>query len=141
MGADPQPQLGEQPPFDLRNALIRIEDFPLVFLELRRGESLGVDEGLFPLEIRRSQVKIRLRDFNVIAKDLVVADFERSDSGAFALPLFHRGDDLLAVLRELAQLVELGVVARADHSGIGCQRGRIVGDGALDALAHVGQFV
>jgi hypothetical protein len=72
---------------------------------------------------------------------LVEANFERADAGALALALFHRGDDVLAVLAQIAQLIKLGVIATADNAGIGREGGRLVGNGALEALAHVGELI
>jgi hypothetical protein len=63
--------------------------------------------------------EIGLGNFDVVAKDLVEADFEGVDAGAFAFALFHGGDDLLAVLAEIAEFVEFGVIAGADHAGLG----------------------
>src|SRR5260221_90612 len=53
-------------------------------------------------------MQVGLGNFDVVAEDMVKADFERRDIGALALALFHGSDDLLAVLAEVAQLVELG---------------------------------
>ena len=108
---DPGSQLGEQAAFDFGDALVGGEDFAFVFLQLRDREALGVDEGLLALEIGGDQVQIGLGDFQIEAENLVVADFQRADAGAFAFALFHGGDDLPAVLAEVAQFVELGVAS------------------------------
>ena len=56
-----------------------------------------------------TRCRLALGHFDVEAEDLVVANLERADSGALALAIFHGGDDLAAVLAQVAQLVELGV--------------------------------
>src|SRR3989442_6449152 len=96
---------------------------------------------LLALKVRGHQVQVGLADFDVIAEDLVETNFQRGDSGALALALFHRGDELFAALAQLSQLVELGVVAAANDAGVGHLGGRVVGYGALDTLAHVGELV
>ena len=45
------------------------------------------------------------------------------------------------MLAEVAQFVELGVVAAANDAGIGGERGGLVGDGAFEAFADVGELV
>ena len=86
-------------------------------------------------------MEVGLRDLDVVAEDLVEADLQRVDAGAFAFALFHGGDDLFAVLAEVAEFVEFGVIVGADDAGVGGERGRLVGDGALEAFADVGEFV
>src|SRR5207244_11060428 len=49
---------------------------------------------------------------------------ERRDPGPLALPLLQRGDVLPAAVAERAQLVELGIVALADHAAVAQRRGR-----------------
>ena len=50
-------------------------------------------------------MQVWFRDFNVVAKDLIEANLQRADVGALALALLHRGDNLFAVLTEVAQLI------------------------------------
>src|SRR5260370_10927478 len=106
---DARAQIDEKLPLNFEDALIGSEYFALVFLQLCTSEALGVDEGLLALVVAGREMQVRLGDLDVVAENLVEADFERSDVGALALALFHRGDDLLAVLAEIAQLVEVGV--------------------------------
>ena len=47
----------------------------------------------------------------------------------------------LAVPAEVAQLVELGVVAGADRAAVGDIERRLVGDGFEDQVGDVGQLV
>ena len=107
-------QFGEQAPLDFGDAFVGGQDFAFVLLELGRGEALGICQGLLALEIGGDQVQIGVGHFDVKAEDLVVANLERGDSGALALALFHGGDDLAAVLAQVAQLVEFGVARRGE---------------------------
>ena len=45
------------------------------------------------------------------------------------------------MLAEVAKFIQLGMVTAADHAGIGGQGGRLVGDGAFEPIADVGEFV
>ncbi len=138
---DARAQIDEKLPLDFEDALVGGEDFALVFLQLRTSEALGVDEGLLALVVAGREMQVRFGDLDVVPEDLVEADFERSDIGALPLALFHRGDDLLAVLAEIAQLVEFGVKAAADDAGIGGERGWLVGERAFKEFAHVSKLV
>src|ERR1700687_1429361 len=86
-------------------------------------------------------MQVVLRNFNVVAKDLIEANLQRADARAFALALFHSGDNLFAVLAEVAKFIQLGMVTAANHSGIGSQGRRLVGDGAFEPIAGGGEFV
>ena len=55
-------QLGEQPALDLDDLFLRVENLRFVFLQLRRGEALGVDQRLLALVVGGSQVQVGLRD-------------------------------------------------------------------------------
>src|SRR5258707_3711092 len=134
-------QIDEKLALDFEDALVGGEDFALVFFQLWRSETLGVDQGLLALVISGREMQVGLGNFDVVAENMVEADFKRSDVGALALALFHGGDNLLAVLAEVAQLVELGVEAAADDAGIGGESGRLVGEGGFKDLAHIGEFV
>src|SRR5260370_3958001 len=86
-------------------------------------------------------MQIGFRDLNVVAKNLIEANLQRPDVGAPALALFHGGDNLFAVLAEVAKFIELVMVTASDHAGIGGQGGRLIGDGAFEPIADVGEFV
>ena len=56
---------------------------------------------------------------------LVVFDAQVRDAGARALARFEIDQELPAVLRDVAQLVELGVVAARDDAAVAHHRGRL----------------
>src|SRR6267142_1273961 len=134
-GAD----IHEKLAFNFQNALVGGKDFAFILLEFRGSESLSVDESLLALVIGGRKMQVRFRNLNVVSKDLIETNLQRIDSRALALALFHGGDDLLAVLTEIAKFVQFAVIAAADHPGLGGQGRRVVGDGTLEALADVGQ--
>src|ERR1019366_6399875 len=80
-------------------------------------------------------------DFDVVAEDVVEAYLERGDAGALALAGLDLGDVLLAVLAEVAELVELGMISGADGAAIGEVEGWLIGDGFEDDPSDVGEFV
>ncbi len=96
---------------------------------------------MFALVIGGSEMEIGLGNFDVVAENLIEADFEGIDAGALAFALFHGGDDLFAVFADIAKLIEFGVIAGADHAGFAGGGGRLVGEGAFEFFADVGEFV
>ena len=55
----------------------------------------------------------------------VVADLQRLDAGAFALAGFQVQQKLVGVLRQRAQLVELGIVAAGQHATVAQHHRRV----------------
>src|SRR6266403_4991958 len=86
-------------------------------------------------------MQIGLGNLNVVAEDLIEANLQRVDVGAFALALLHRCDDLFAVLAQVAKFIQLRVVTVANHSGISRKRRRLIGNRAFEALANIGEFI
>jgi hypothetical protein len=128
-GGDAGADVNEELALDLEDAFVGGENFALVVFEFGRGEALGVHEGLLAFVICGSVGEIGFGNFDVVAEDLIEADFEGVDAGALAFALFHGGDDLLAVLAQIAEFVEFGMVPGADHAGFGGGSGRLVGNG------------
>src|ERR1700676_4619061 len=86
-------------------------------------------------------MEIGLRNLHVVTKNLVEANLQRSNAGAFALAFFHRGNNLFAVLAEVAKLVEFPIVPVPDDAGVGGESWRLVGDCPLQTLAYIGEFI
>ena len=86
-------------------------------------------------------LQVGLADLNVKAEDVVELDLERVDAGALALALLDLRDVVLAVAADVAEFVELGIESALDDAAIVEGDGRLGEDGALDALANVGEFV
>ncbi len=86
-------------------------------------------------------MQVRLRDFDVVAKDGIEFDFERRDAGAAALALLDLRQHLLAVAGQFAQLVEVAIDAGGDDSAVSETQGRLGNDGLLDARAQIVQLV
>ncbi len=67
--------------------LFGLQNLDFQLLQLRRGEAFGVDQRLFALIIGGRKVQVGFRNFEVVAEDIVEADFQRPDAGAAALAL------------------------------------------------------
>ena len=78
------------------------------------GKALGIDQGLLALVVGRSEVQIRLRDFEVIAKDGVELYFQRRDAGALPFALLDLRQVLFAVAAQVAKFVEIFVHCQAE---------------------------
>ena len=133
--------VGEEFLFEFQDLLFGVEHLALVLLQLRRGEALGVGQGLLALVVGRSQVQVGAGDLDVVAEYIVEADLERGDAGALPLARFDLRDVLLAVLAQVAQFVEFRVVAGANRAAVGQVDRRLVGDGFQDQAGDVGEFV
>ena len=70
------PQFAKDPPLDLYDLLLRIEHLALVFFELRRGETFGVDQGLLAVIIGGRVMQVGLRDLNVIPENRIELDLQ-----------------------------------------------------------------
>ena len=132
---------GEQFLFERENLVLGVEHFALVILQFRRGEAFGVGQRLLALVVGGRQVLIGAGDLDVVAEDVVEAHLERGDAGALPLARLDLRDVLLAVLAEIAQLVEFGVVSGANRAAIRQVERRFVGDGFQNEVADVGQLV
>src|SRR5438552_2983232 len=86
------PQLVQHLGVARRDALLGAEDLGLVLLQVGRHIALRARERLPPLVVRRNAVAVGVRDFDVVAEDLVEADLERPDAGALALARLQRRD-------------------------------------------------
>ena len=97
---------GEGAGLDVHVLFLGIENLRFVFLQLWRGKALSVDQGLLAFVIGRGQVRVRLRDFEIVAEDGVELYFQAGDSGALAFALFDLGQDLFAVAADIAERIE-----------------------------------
>ncbi len=140
-GGDFFADLGEEATLDFENARVSFENFALEHAKFGGGEAFGVDESLFAFVVGWREVEIGFGNFDVVAEDLIEADFERADAGAEALALLDGGDGLFATAGERAELVEFGVIAGADVAGLVGEGRRIVGNGGGDEGADVWQVV
>ncbi len=69
----------------------------------------------------RHPVGVAAADLDVVAVHAVVADLERADAGALALALFQIEQEAVAVLGQVAQFVEFGIVTAGDDAAVADQ--------------------
>ncbi len=124
-----------------RMRFLRTEHLLLPLLQLRRHVALGVGERLLADVVRRHLLEVGTGDLEVVAEYLVEADLQRVDAGALALPRLQAGDEVHRAIAEGAQLVQLGIEARADDAAVGERRRRLFGDRGGDQLAQLGKRI
>jgi len=96
----------EEPIFNFSDALFRVQYQRFILFHLRRDVSFCVNQGLFSDVFRRHLRGVAVGDFKIIAKDLVVADFERFDAGPLTLYGFQVGDPLSRVVGHFHHLIQ-----------------------------------
>ena len=129
--------LGKQSLLQPHRLFVRAEHRFLDLVQLRRGVALAVGERLLARIAVGHLIVVRLGDLDVIAKDLVVLDFEVLDFGQLALLRLEVRNPLLAVLRRAAQLVQLRAVPLADVRAVVHEQRRVRIDGAREQVHHV----
>src|SRR5579863_3490302 len=87
------------------NLFLGLQNLAFKLLQLRRGEALGVEQSLLALVIGGRQMQVGLRDFDVVAKNIIEADLERRNARAGALALLNLREVNLAMVRDVAQLI------------------------------------
>ena len=132
---------GEELSLERENLVLGVEHFALVILQFGSGEAFGVGQRLLALVIGGRQMLIRARDLDVVAEDVVEAHLEGGDARALALAGLDLGDVLLAVLAEIAEVVEFGMVSGANRAAIRQVERRFIGDRPEDEAADVGQLI
>src|SRR5271170_4066258 len=130
-----------QPSLDFQHALFRGQYFPFMPLQFRRSKPLRIHQSLLPLVIRRRQMQIRLGNFNVEAKNLVISNLQRPNPSPLPLPLLHRRNNLPPLPRNIVQLVELSIESPPNHARIASHRRWIVRNPPCNHLPHISHFV
>src|SRR5262245_2791396 len=102
---------------DLERARFGVLDLVGEVVELVGRESLAAGHGLLSSPGRRRFGDVRLRDLDVPAEDVVVADANR-DARLFLELAFERDDELGAVLLERAMLVESCIETLANDAAV-----------------------
>ena len=111
-------------------------------LELRRGKPFGVDQGLLALiTIGRQLGNVGLSHFDVVTKDVVVANFQVIDPGCGPFFFLQFRNPLLTVLHRIAVGIQLLIVTRLDDSPLGnCHRG-ILNHGPVNQSRNIAQRI
>ena len=67
---------GKEFRFPRAEAFLGPDDLGFVLLQLRSNKALGIRRGLFAAILVRHEVQIRLGDFDIISKDVIMSYFE-----------------------------------------------------------------
>src|SRR6267378_1145247 len=76
-----RPQVSKQPPLDLRDLFLRVENLGLIFLQFRSSEAFRAHQRLLALVVGRSEMQIRFGNLEVVTKDRIELDLQRSYAG------------------------------------------------------------
>ena len=128
--------------FDHQHLLLGPEDLLLVFLQFLGDVAFGIGEGLLADPALGNLVLMGVAHFDIVAEDVVVADLERRDARRLALALLDACQVILAVERNAAQVVQLGIHAVGDDAALlNLVVERIGVYLPRDAVAHAGHQV
>ena len=94
---DRAPDLQKQLALQFTNSFLGSEHLCLPLFELRRCETLSVRQRLPPVIIVRHPRGVGLRDLDIIAEDIIKADFKICDPGTIALTFFKFGDQQFGI--------------------------------------------
>ena len=138
VGGDVEAQFLKEFVFKLAGAFIGVEDAGLHFFKFGSDETLAGGDGLFADVIGRYKMEIGFGDFDVVAEDFVVADFEGFDAGAVGFGELELSDPIFAVRGEGAELVEFSIVAGLDDAALLEFQRRVVYEGADEEIKELG---
>ncbi len=127
----------EQFVFELRNAFLGSQDLRFEFLEFSGDIAFGVGQGLLADPFLGHIALERTRHFQIVAEDFVVTNFQFGNAGALPLLRLNGGKVPLAVLHDVAQLVQLFAVAGFDHAAFADGEGRVFVNGLLNEFHDV----
>ena len=130
-------QGGEEFKFERLVAVARGQDLLLEILELFGDVALAVHERLLA-DVRLGHELLEgVRNLDIVAKDLVIADLERADAGFFLLARLDARKQSLAAGENFVQPIDLGVVAGADEAALAHGKRRLVDERFADAPGNV----
>ena len=105
------------------------QELVLHLLEGRGDVPLAVDQGLAAHEMLGHLALVRLGDIEIVTENLVEPELELGDTAFRRLPLVQLAHPVLAVLVQLDEFVQLGIVSLAEQAAIRDHRGRGIGQG------------
>ena len=130
-------QFGEEARLQRQYFLLGAKDFLLIFLQFLSDIALGLCQSLLANPVLRHLVLIGVAHLEIIAEHVVIAYLQRGDACLLGLALLDAQQVVLTVLRDVAQVVELGVISVANHMSFVHQLRRVVHDLVLNALTQV----
>src|SRR5205823_2095218 len=101
--------------FEGFNTLCCTQDARLVLLEFGSNKAFRVDQRLLTQVVRWYKLEMGIAHFDIVAKDLVKANFERLNAGAFALAGLQGDHPALRVMDGCDKFVEFGMGTQANQ--------------------------
>ena len=141
LGRDGREQVGKQLVLQNQQPLVGAEDLVFQLFQFRGDVPLAGGQGLLAGKGIRHAVGVRAADLDVVAEHLVEADLQLGDAGLLPQAGLHLGEEALAAVHDVPQLVHLGVVAGADGAAVLEVCRRVVHDGAAHQRQDIRQRV
>ena len=135
------PELHEQVIFQLHQPVLRPQDGLLQLFQLRRDVTLRIHQRLLADIILGNLSAIAVRDLQIIAEDLVVADFHFLDASPLLLTGLDVCKPLLPVRLRRSEVIDLLAVSLSDKSALPHGDRRIIDNGLPDQAADILQRV
>ncbi len=120
-------------------AFLRRQGLVLEGLQLGRDEALGVLQRLAAAVVVRHLVGIGTADFDIETMDTVELNLEAGNAAALALARLKCKQELAAIGLDVAQLVQLAVVAGGNDATVAHHGGGLGGDGTLQQFERIGR--
>ena len=131
------PHLLKQLGFELHGFFMCAQNTALKLFQIGRDEALAVRQSLLSYVLVGHLVAVRVGNLDIITEYPVVTYFEFWNSRFLALLRFELGNDFFAAAHIGSQLVELFMVAGADHAALADGKRGLVDDGAFDEGRHI----
>ena len=137
LAANQAAQLVKQIIFQLLDFFLRTKNFILKRLQLRHNVTLCVHQRLLAHEIIGHAARLSLADLDIVAKNLIIANLERLDAGFILHLLLKVLHPRLVIRSNLVQLVQLTVIAGANHAALAHGKRRLIHNRALQNLGQL----
>ena len=135
-GDDRGHQRAEQLQLAGHELLLGVENLLFLLLQCLGDIAFATHRGLTADIIGRHEVKVGLCDFEIIAKHRVETDLQALDSRALLFLALEIRKPGLAVARQTAQAVDLGIVTCADVAAFLEIAGELLGEPAVEKFAQ-----
>ena len=101
-----------------QQALVRAENFIFEFFQLGRDIAFTGRQGLLAGEGIRHRIGVGTADLNVVAEHFIEADLQLGDAGLLTVAGLEVGEVALAAVHDVAQFIDLTVIACADGAAV-----------------------
>ena len=119
------------------NLLLGSQDFRLKLLQFLCDIPLCIGKSLLADIMRRHLVRTAVAHLDIVAENLVVADFQEADAGLFLLLLLHLLQKLPAVTGNQPVLVQFLVVTVTDNPPVTEGQPRLIHDSTLQQVHKI----